>query len=65
MKGTPFDFNQPTAIGLRIGEDDEQLKLAKGYDHNWVLDKGKTRRPAHWFWRPRPMTPKAGGCWKC
>jgi aldose 1-epimerase len=39
VKGTPFDFTQATAIGARIGQDDQQLKLAKGYDHNWVLDK--------------------------
>jgi aldose 1-epimerase len=40
VKGTPFDFTKSTAIGARIGQDDEQLKLGKGYDHNWVLNKG-------------------------
>lgn len=35
---TPFDFRKPVAIGERIGADDEQLRFAKGYDHNWVLD---------------------------
>jgi aldose 1-epimerase len=40
VKGTPFDFTTPTAIGARIGQADEQLKLGKGYDHNWVLNKG-------------------------
>jgi len=35
---TPFDFGKRTAIGARINDDDEQLKLGKGYDHNWVLD---------------------------
>jgi aldose 1-epimerase len=39
VKGTPFDFAKPTAIGARIGADDEQLKLGLGYDHNWVLNK--------------------------
>jgi aldose 1-epimerase len=38
VKGTPFDFSQPTAIGARIDQDDEQLKLGKGYDHNFVLN---------------------------
>lgn len=38
VSGTPFDFRQPTSIGARIGQDDEQLKLGKGYDHNWVLN---------------------------
>jgi aldose 1-epimerase len=40
VQGTPFDFTKSTAIGARIGQDDEQLKLGKGYDHNWVLNKG-------------------------
>ncbi len=37
VAGTPFDFNTPTLIGARINAADEQLKLAGGYDHNWVL----------------------------
>jgi aldose 1-epimerase len=40
VKGTPFDFNTPTAIGARINDNDEQLKFGKGYDHNWVITKG-------------------------
>lgn len=43
VKGTPFDFRKPTAIGARIGADDEQLKFAGGYDHNFVLKKGWLR----------------------
>lgn len=39
VKGTPFDFTRSTAIGARIGQDDEQLKFGHGYDHNWVLNK--------------------------
>lgn len=39
VAGTPFDFRQPTAIGLRINAVDEQLKFGKGYDHNWVINK--------------------------
>ena len=37
VDGTPFDFRNPTAIGARIGADDEQLAFGRGYDHNWVL----------------------------
>jgi len=33
------DFRTPTPFGARIQTDDEQLKLAGGYDHHWVLDK--------------------------
>ena len=40
VEGTPFDFRKSTPIGARIGENDEQLKIAGGYDHNWVL-RGK------------------------
>jgi len=39
VQGTPFDFRQPTSIGARINQDDEQLKFGKGYDHNWVINK--------------------------
>ncbi len=38
VAGTPFDFLTPTAIGARIGGDDQQLKYANGYDDNWVLN---------------------------
>ncbi len=38
VRGTPFDFTRPTAIGARINQDEEQLKLGKGYDHNFVID---------------------------
>src|SRR5580658_9569750 len=39
VEGTPFDFRKSTAVGARIEQNDEQLKLGKGYDHNWVLNK--------------------------
>jgi aldose 1-epimerase len=38
VAGTPFDFRRPTAIGARIGHDDEQLQRGHGYDHNFVLN---------------------------
>ncbi|MGD1083532.1 MAG: aldose epimerase family protein [Verrucomicrobiota bacterium] len=41
VAGTPFDFRNPTAIGLRVDQTNssEQLKFGPGYDHNWVFDK--------------------------
>ena len=39
VKGTPFDFRKPTAIGLRISQPDQQLQFGGGYDHNWIADK--------------------------
>src|ERR1700736_1237966 len=46
VASTPFDFRQATAIGSRIEQDDEQLKLGRGYDHNWVLDAGMKAEPS-------------------
>jgi aldose 1-epimerase len=45
VSGTPFDFREPTAVGARIDQDDEQLKLGHGYDHNWVLEAGIKDQP--------------------
>ena len=39
VSGTPFDFRQPTAIGARIDQNNDQLKKGPGYDHNWVLNR--------------------------
>ncbi len=39
VEKTPFDFRKPMPIGSRIDEADEQLKLAIGYDHNFVLNR--------------------------
>jgi aldose 1-epimerase len=39
VAGTPFDFRKPTAIGLRIGADHEQIRHGGGYDHNYVLNR--------------------------
>ncbi|MGW5324634.1 aldose epimerase family protein [Streptomyces sp. NPDC004014] len=47
VAGTPFDFRRAKPIGRDIRAGHEQQVLAKGYDHNWVLDKGITARPEH------------------
>jgi aldose 1-epimerase len=39
VSNTPFDFREPCAIGARIGSDDEQLRMAGGYDHAFVLNR--------------------------
>jgi len=41
VEGTPMDFRTATAIGKNIDADYEQLKIAGGYDHNWVLNKAE------------------------
>jgi aldose 1-epimerase len=42
VAGTPFDFSNLTAIGARINDQDEQLVLGKGYDHNFILKTSNT-----------------------
>ena len=42
VEGTPFDFRKSTAVGRRIDFDDQQLIFGKGYDHNWILNKGES-----------------------
>ena len=39
VEGTPFDFRKPRQVGSRIEADDAQLQGARGYDHNWALNK--------------------------
>ncbi len=56
VAGTPFDFRRLTAIGARIGQDDEQLKRGGGYDHNFVL-RGK---PGELRLVARVVEPKSG-----
>jgi aldose 1-epimerase len=45
VAGTPFDFTTAHQLGERIGADDEQLRIAGGYDHCWALDGGRTTNP--------------------
>ena len=54
VEGTPFDFRSPKRIGDRINDPYEQLKLAGGYDHNWVLHGyNKTVRLAATVYDPK------------
>jgi aldose 1-epimerase len=46
VAGTPFDFREATAVGLRIRDGrDQQIRYGRGYDHNFVLNgaAGKLR----------------------
>ena len=38
VEGTPFDFRLPKKIGRDVGADDEQLKIGRGYDHNFRIE---------------------------
>jgi aldose 1-epimerase len=57
VRGTPFDFTNSTAIGARIDQDDQQLKLGRGYDHNWVLNNGT---PGSLFLAAQAYDPHSG-----
>ncbi|MFI6686376.1 aldose epimerase family protein [Streptomyces sp. NPDC050485] len=47
VAGTPFDFRRPKPVGRDIRAGDQQLVRAKGFDHNWVLDKGISTSPQY------------------
>ena len=45
VAGTPFDFRSPRPIGEAIRDgDSEQLRLGRGYDHNFIVN-GEPGRP--------------------
>lgn len=39
VEGTPLDFRLPRPIGAHIRSNHEQLRMARGYDHNFVLNR--------------------------
>jgi aldose 1-epimerase len=39
VKGTPLDFTKSTRIGTRIDDNYDQMVLAHGYDHNFVINR--------------------------
>lgn len=56
VAGTPMDLRQPTPIGAHWDDDFPQLRMAGGYDHNWVLDgQPSVLRPA-----ARAYSPETG-----
>lgn len=57
VKNTPFDFREKHAIGDNIAADDEQLRNAKGYDHNWIIDKND---PKSYTWDATLFDPTSG-----
>lgn len=50
VANTPMDFREPHPIGQHINDDFAQLRMANGYDHNWVLtQREKLERAAVLF----------------
>ncbi len=46
VAGTPFDFRFGKFAGQGLRSDDEQIRLATGFDHNFVLDGNGLKRAA-------------------
>ncbi|SER08186.1 aldose epimerase family protein [Epilithonimonas lactis] len=46
VHNTSFDFNNPKVIGEDISNNDEQLLIATGYDHTWIIDGSGLRKVA-------------------
>lgn len=42
VKDTPLDFTEIKTIGRDVENDHPQIKLANGYDHNYVINNGLT-----------------------
>jgi aldose 1-epimerase len=39
VAGTAFDFREPRAVGAMVDSPEPQMAIARGYDHNFVLNK--------------------------
>ncbi len=60
VKGTPFDFRTPRSPDPRPWREDPQIRLARGYDHPFLLDSsGKNQNPAVTL-----AHPESGRCMK-
>lgn len=46
VAGTPFDFCKMHEIGDHIHDNDEQLRIGKGYDHNYMFDDTSMKKMA-------------------
>lgn len=46
VTGSAFDFRKPTAIGARVrNASDPQIRLGRGYDHNFIITHNVTAQP--------------------
>lgn len=46
VKDTVFDFSTFGIISKGLQSDDESIRKAKGYDHNFILESGDSSKPA-------------------
>jgi aldose 1-epimerase len=56
-----MDFRKAKPVGQDIAADDEQMKIGKGFDHNWVINgqPGQVRLAATLY------DPKSGRLMEC
>lgn len=45
VSDTAFDFTKSKKIGDHIGNDEEQIRIGNGYDHNYVIDEPSLDKP--------------------
>ena len=60
VAGTALDFRTPTAIGARVNSGEPQMALARGYDHNVVLNKTAPPGSVEPVWAARMTDPASG-----
>lgn len=54
VDGSPMDLRIPQPIGAHVDDSFDQLTMAGGYDHNWVVDgENGILRPAVRAWSPK------------
>jgi aldose 1-epimerase len=46
VSGTPFDLREPARIRDRVNSDHPQMLNARGFDHNFVLNREARQQPA-------------------
>ena len=59
VKDSPFDFLKPHVIGDRIDANHRLIKAGKGYDHNFIIDRG-TAAPGELVRCSRVVEPDSG-----
>jgi aldose 1-epimerase len=52
VAGTPFDFRRAKSVGRDIREQNRQLLIGQGYDHNFVLNGGRRMHSAARLYEP-------------
>ena len=66
VAGTPMDFTTQRRIGDRIDADYDEVQMAHGYDHNWVLRGDFAPEPySHLKKAARITAPKTGLILSC